>query len=151
MLQIGKQKISKKNLQNRIEMIQGDAENMPFDDDSFDAITVAFGVRNFENLDQGLTEFHRVLKPGGKLFILEFSQPQKFPMKQLYQFYSYRILPAIGQLFSRDSRAYTYLPESVSAFPHGEEMLNILKKNQFKQVKDKKLSFGISSIYEAIK
>ncbi|SZD73187.1 Ubiquinone/menaquinone biosynthesis methyltransferase ubiE [Candidatus Ornithobacterium hominis] len=151
MLQIGKQKISKKNLQNRIEMIQGDAENMPFDDDFFDAITVAFGVRNFENLDQGLTEFYRVLKPGGKLFILEFSQPQKFPMKQLYQFYSYRILPAIGQLFSKDSRAYTYLPESVSAFPHGEEMLNILKKNQFKQVKDKKLTFGISSIYEAIK
>lgn len=151
MLEVGRKKIAEKKLENRIEMIQGDAENMPFADNSFDCITVAFGVRNFENLKSGLDEIYRVLKPGGKFVILEFSQPEGFPMKQLYWFYSKNILPLIGKKISKDSSAYTYLPESVKAFPYGEEMKNILKKSNFIKVVNKKLTFGISSIYECTK
>lgn len=151
MLEVGRKKVAEKKLDNRIEMIQGDAENMPFPDNSFDCITVAFGVRNFENLKKGLDEIYRVLKPGGKFIILEFSQPENFPMKQLYGFYSKNILPLIGRIISKDKSAYTYLPESVKAFPYGEEMKNILKNSNFIKVVNKKLTFGISSIYESLK
>lgn len=151
MLQVGRQKVAAENLQDRIKMIQGDAENMPFEDNSFDCITVAFGVRNFENLEKGLNEIYRVLKPGGKFIILEFSQPESFPMKQLYAFYSKNILPKIGKQISKDESAYTYLPDSVKAFPYGEEMKNILKNSKFVNPSDKKLTFGIASIYESTK
>lgn len=151
MLEVGRKKVSEQNLANRIEMIQGDAENMPFADHSFDVITVAFGVRNFENLSKGLDEIYRVLKPGGKFIILEFSQPESFPMKQLYAFYSKNILPKIGKQISKDQSAYTYLPDSVKAFPYGEKMKNILKSSNFVQPFDKKLTFGIASIYESLK
>ncbi|NLN33699.1 MAG: bifunctional demethylmenaquinone methyltransferase/2-methoxy-6-polyprenyl-1,4-benzoquinol methylase UbiE [Flavobacteriaceae bacterium] len=151
MLEVGKVKVKDENLQDQIEMIQGDAENMPFEDNSFDAITVSFGVRNFENLEKGLNEIYRVLKPGGKLIILEFSQPESFPMKQLYGFYSRSILPRIGKKISKDQSAYTYLPDSVQAFPYGNEMKKILKKSNFVNPYDKKLTFGIASIYESKK
>lgn len=151
MLEVGRKKVEEQNLQNRIEMIQGDAENMPFEDNSFDVITVAFGVRNFENLEKGLNDIYRVLKPGGKFIILEFSQPESFPMKQLYSFYSGTVLPKIGKKISKDQSAYTYLPDSVQAFPYGEEMKKILKKSKFVEPYDKKLTFGIASIYESKK
>lgn len=151
MLEVGRKKVEEQNLQNRIEMIQGDAENMPFEDNSFDVITVAFGVRNFENLEKGLNDIYRVLKPGGKFIILEFSQPESFPMKQLYSFYSRTVLPRIGKKISKDQSAYTYLPDSVQAFPYGEEMKKILKKSKFVEPYDKKLTFGIASIYESKK
>src|SRR5690554_1756309 len=151
MLEVGRKKVNEHGLENRIEMIQGDAENMPFENDTFDCITVAFGVRNFENLKQGLDEIYRVLKPGGKFIILEFSQPESFPMKQLYGFYSRAILPQIGKKISKDQSAYTYLPDSVQAFPYGEKMKMILKKSKFVEPYDKKLTFGIASIYESKK
>lgn len=151
MLKHGKEKVEAKGLSKQIDMIQGDAENMPFEDNTFDAVTVAFGVRNFENLEKGLSEIRRVLKPEGTFVILEFSQPQKFPMKQLYHFYSFKILPTVGKIFSKDPRAYTYLPESVMAFPHGKEMLNILKNVSYKEPINKILTFGIASIYQSIK
>lgn len=151
MLEVGKKKVAEEGLSDRIQMIQGDAENMPFEDSSFDCITVAFGVRNFENLQKGLDEIYRVLKPGGTFIILEFSQPESFPMKQLYSFYSKQILPKIGKQISKDQSAYTYLPDSVKAFPYGEAMKNILKKSNFSQTLDKKLTFGIASIYESLK
>ncbi len=151
MLEVGKRKVVDENLQDRIEMIQGDAEKMPFADDSFDVITVAFGVRNFENLKKGLDDIYRVLKPGGKFIILEFSQPEAVPMKQLYTFYSRYILPKIGKKISKDQSAYTYLPDSVKAFPYGEKMKNILKNSNFVEPFDKKLTFGIASIYESLK
>lgn len=151
MLEHGRKKIKDKNLDHQIQMIQGDAENMPFEDNSFDAITVAFGIRNFENLENGLREIHRVLKPGGSFVILEFSQPESFPMKQLYFFYFKNILPIIGRTFSKDHRAYTYLPESVQAFPYGEKLNEILKSVNFLEPKDKKLTFGIASIYRCLK
>lgn len=151
MLAEGRKKISEKKWDHRIEMIQGDAENMPFEDNSFDVVTVAFGVRNFETLQKGLDEIYRVLKPGGTFIILEFSQPEGFPMKQLYNFYFKNILPVIGKTFSKDHRAYTYLPESVQAFPYGKEMIEILKNRKFSEPKDKKLTFGIASIYKSLK
>ena len=151
MLEVGRKKVKDESLENRIEMIQGDAENMPFEDNSFDVITVAFGVRNFENLKKGLDDIYRVLKPGGKFLILEFSQPEAVPMKQLYTFYSRYILPRIGKKISKDQSAYTYLPDSVKAFPHGEDMKKILKNSNFVEPFDKKLTFGIASIYESLK
>lgn len=151
MLEVGRKKVDAEGLNNRITMIQGDSENLPFDDNTFDCITVSFGVRNFENLEKGLSEIRRILKPGGTFIILEFSYPTSFPMKQLYTFYSKNILPAIGKIISKDQSAYTYLPDSVAAFPHGEEMKNILKNVNFTQPIDKKLTFGIASIYKSIK
>jgi len=151
MLDVGIKKIKAKGLDSLIDMVQGDSENLPFLDNTFDAITVSFGVRNFENLDKGLSEINRVLKPNGTFVILEFSQPQKFPMKQLYSFYSKYILPFLGKLISNDSSAYTYLPESVEAFPYGKELLYILSKNNFVDEKAKELTFGISTIYHSKK
>ncbi|WKD85009.1 Demethylmenaquinone methyltransferase [Polaribacter huanghezhanensis] len=151
MLDVGKQKIAKANLSDKIEMIVGDSENMPFKDETFDAITVSFGVRNFANLDKGLTEIKRVLKPNGKLVILETSNPTKFPYKQGYRFHTSVILPIIGKLFSKDKVAYSYLSESANSFPFGEKFNNILLKNGFTTATDTPVTFGVASIYTATK
>lgn len=151
MLEVGKQKIQDKNLSNTIEMILGDSENMPFEDNYFDAITVAFGVRNFENLEKGLAEILRVLKPNGIFVILETSVPDKTPYKQGYRFYSNNILPLIGKLFSKDNVAYGYLSESAASFPYGEALNNILKKVGFIDVVALPQTFGVATIYSASK
>ncbi|MFL0100385.1 bifunctional demethylmenaquinone methyltransferase/2-methoxy-6-polyprenyl-1,4-benzoquinol methylase UbiE [Tenacibaculum maritimum] len=151
MLEVGKQKILNAKLANTIEMVVGDSENMPFDNDTFDAITVSFGVRNFENLDKGLKEIKRVLKPGGTFVVLETSNPTKFPFKQGYQFYTSFILPFIGKLFSKDKVAYSYLSESANSFPFGKEFNNILEKNGFKNAKNQPVTFGVASIYTSTK
>ena len=151
MLAVGREKIRRKGLQNVIELQQGDSENLQFGDNSFDAVIVSFGVRNFENLEAGLAEMLRVLRPGGRVVIIEFSKPRRFPFKQLYNFYFQTILPKIGKLISKDRSAYTYLPESVQEFPDGNRFLNILTDLGYKQTRCKPLTFGISSIYTAIK
>ena len=151
MLAIGRNKIKAKNLSDKIEMILADSENMPFEDNTFDAITVAFGVRNFENLEKGLTEILRVLKPNGIFVILETSVPDKTPYKQGYTFYSKNILPLIGKLFSKDNSAYQYLSESASVFPYGEALNNILRKIGFIDVKAMPQTFGVATIYSASK
>lgn len=151
MLEVGIKKIAEKNLSDTIEMILGDSENIPFDDNYFDAITVAFGVRNFENLEKGLSEILRVLKPNGTFVILETSVPDKTPYKQGYKFYSKNILPIIGKLFSKDNVAYGYLSESAAAFPYGEALNNILRKIGFINVKAIPQTFGVATIYTASK
>ncbi|MGZ4078499.1 MAG: bifunctional demethylmenaquinone methyltransferase/2-methoxy-6-polyprenyl-1,4-benzoquinol methylase UbiE, partial [Bacteroidia bacterium] len=151
MLKFGIEKINKLGLQNKIELKLGDSESLPFPENSFDAITVGFGVRNFENLEKGINDIYRVLNPAGMIAILEFSKPRKFPIKQFYNFYFKIITPAIGKLFSKDSSAYTYLPESVNAFPDGQEFLEVLKKAGFKETKAIPVTFGIASIYIAKK
>ncbi|HEY4619021.1 MAG TPA: bifunctional demethylmenaquinone methyltransferase/2-methoxy-6-polyprenyl-1,4-benzoquinol methylase UbiE [Flavobacterium sp.] len=151
MLEVGVKKIADKNLSHTIEMILGDSENMPFEDNSFDAITVAFGVRNFETLEKGLTEILRVLKPNGVFVILETSVPDKTPYKQGYNFYSKNILPIIGKLFSKDDVAYGYLSESAAAFPYGEALNNILRKVGFIDVIAMPQTFGVATIYKASK
>ncbi len=151
MLNVGIEKVIRKNLTKTIKMVQGDSENLSFNDNSFDAITVAFGVRNFENLDKGLSEIFRVLKPNGTLAILEFSQPEGFVMKPLYAFYSKFILPLFGKLISKDKSAYTYLPESVAAFPYGDAFKDILKNLGFTTIQNTPVSFGIATIYVASK
>ena len=151
MLEVGRQKISQKQLNSKIKMIVGDSENLPFDDDTFDAITVAFGVRNFENLEKGLAEIHRVLKPKGVFVILETSVPTKIVYKQGYSFYTKYILPTIGKVFSKDQSAYSYLCESASKFPYGEELNNILRQIGFNSVKDLPQTFGVATIYQASK
>jgi demethylmenaquinone methyltransferase/2-methoxy-6-polyprenyl-1,4-benzoquinol methylase len=147
MLAEGQKKIEGLGFAKQITLQQADSENLPFEDNSFDAITVAFGVRNFQNLDKGLSEMLRVLKPNGKVVILEFSQPEKFPIKQFYNFYSKYILPTIGQLVSKERAAYEYLPESVAAFPYGQEFVKIMNRNNFVNSKCVPLTFGIASIY----
>ena len=137
----------KKNLTDKIELISGDSEVLPFEDNFFDAVIVSFGVRNFENLEKGLSDMLRVLKPGGKVVILEFSKPKSFPFKQLYKFYFQWILPKIGKLISKNHAAYTYLPDSVQAFPDGDDFLNILDKIGFQKNQCTPLTLGISSIY----
>lgn len=151
MLAVGQTKIEARQLNNIIELVKTDAENMPFADNQFDAITVAFGVRNFENLSKGLSEIKRVLKPGGQLVILEFSKVKTFPIKQFYHLYFRYITPTVGKLFSKSNQAYTYLPNSVAAFPEGEEMCVILHDIGFKKTICKPVSFGIASIYQAEK
>jgi demethylmenaquinone methyltransferase / 2-methoxy-6-polyprenyl-1,4-benzoquinol methylase len=151
MLEVGKNKIKAQNLSDKIEMILADSENMPFEDNTFDAITVAFGVRNFENLEKGLAEILRVLKPDGIFIILETSVPDKTPYKQGYTFYSKNILPLIGKLFSKDNSAYQYLSESASVFPYGEALNNILRKIGFIEVKSMPQTFGVATIYSASK
>ncbi len=147
MLAVGREKLRKKGLSDKIELHYGDSENLPFEDNTFDAITVAFGVRNFENLGKGLAEMNRVLKPGGTAVVLEFSKPKAFPMKQLYHFYFKNILPVVGRVVSKDNAAYTYLPESVQAFPDGKDFISIFEEVGFKSTKWHSLTFGISSIY----
>jgi demethylmenaquinone methyltransferase/2-methoxy-6-polyprenyl-1,4-benzoquinol methylase len=151
MLEVGRKKIQYKNLSNTIEMVLADSEEMPFEDSYFDAITVAFGVRNFENLEKGLAEILRVLKPNGVFVILETSVPDKTPYKQGYTFYSKNILPIIGKLFSKDNVAYGYLSESAAAFPYGEALNNILRKIGFIEVKAMPQTFGVATIYSATK
>jgi demethylmenaquinone methyltransferase / 2-methoxy-6-polyprenyl-1,4-benzoquinol methylase len=151
MLNIGKKKIITEGMSGTIEMMVGDSENLPFENNKFDAITVAYGVRNFENLEQGLSEMLRVLKPNGKLVVLEFSKPNSFPFKQLFNFYFKNILPTIGKLTSKDNRAYAYLYESVQSFPDGTDFLNVLSKTGFKNTQCTPLTLGISSIYTAYK
>jgi len=150
MLEVGRTKMTKKGIDN-IEMVSGDSEGLQFEDNKFDAVIVAFGVRNFEHLEKGLQDMFRVLKPGGRAVILEFSKPSSFPMKQLYNFYFKYILPVIGKVVSKDNAAYTYLPESVQQFPDGSKFLSILDKIGFKQTQCKALTFGISSIYSGVK
>jgi len=151
MLTIGRKKIQKRNLSNRIKLIKADSENLPFDENSFDAAIVAFGVRNFENLENGLLEIRRVLKPGGVFFVLEFSKPEKTPFKQVYRIYFNRILPTVGRLISKDKNAYAYLPESVNEFPCGEKFIAILAKVGLIKNAFYPQTFGIATIYEAHK
>ncbi|MCX8531101.1 bifunctional demethylmenaquinone methyltransferase/2-methoxy-6-polyprenyl-1,4-benzoquinol methylase UbiE [Chryseobacterium luquanense] len=150
MLNVGVIKIKKLNLDGKISMQKGDAENLPFEDNRFDAVSVAFGVRNFENLNKGLSELRRVVKENRSVYILEFSKVEGF-LGPFYMFYFKNILPAIGRLISKDNRAYTYLPDSVNAFPFGEKMRQILLDTGFKKVEYKKLSLGIATIYKATK
>ena len=151
MLDVGIDKIKHKNLNNTIEMVIGDSENLKYEDNFFDAVTVSFGVRNFESLDLGLREIFRVLKPNGSLVILETSNPTKFPFKQFYTVYSKFILPTIGKIFSKDKLAYNYLSESSAEFPYGEKFNNILKKIGFTSVVDFPQTFGVATSYVASK
>lgn len=151
MLEVGEKKLTKKGLHDKIQFVQGDSENLPYNANSFDGVTVAFGVRNFENLDTGLAEIQRVLKPGGIVAILEFSKPKAFPFKQLYQGYFQYVLPLLGRLFSKDDAAYRYLPDSVMAFPDGKAFLKHLRKNGLTNTQWQPLTFGIASLYTAEK
>ena len=151
MLNVGKEKVAAKNLDDRIKMVQGDSENLPFEDDYFDAITDAFGIRNFETLEKGLAEILRVLKPGGIFVILETSVPTKFPFKQGYGLYTKTLLPLIGRVFSKDRDAYAYLSESASVFPYGEKLNNILRKIGFTHVEANPQTMGVATIYSASK
>ncbi len=151
MLSVGRIKVEKKGLSSLIKLQKADSENLPFSENQFDAITVAFGVRNFEHLSKGLDEMCRVLKPGGKLVILEFSRPRIFPVKQLYDFYFRYFCPWWGKVVSKDNSAYKYLYDSVSAFPEGEQFLTIAQQSGLKQLKAQRLTFGIVSLYTATK
>jgi demethylmenaquinone methyltransferase / 2-methoxy-6-polyprenyl-1,4-benzoquinol methylase len=151
MLNVGDDKIIKNNVQHIVTLQKADSENLPFANDTFSAATVAFGARNFENLDKGLSEMHRVLQPGCDIIILEFSKVKVFPLKQLFAFYFRYITPTIGKIFSKSNTAYTYLPESVAAFPEGQQMCSILHNIGFKNSTCTPLSFGIASIYQATK
>ena len=147
MLEEGKAKIKRMGLEGKIEMQLGDSEKLLFDDNTFDTVIVSFGVRNFENLLKGLSDMNRVLKPGGACMVVEFSKPRNYFFKQAYWFYSTKILPLIGKLISKDSSAYTYLPESVKAFPDGEDFLKVFREAGFKETRAVPLTFGICSVY----
>ncbi len=151
MLDIGIEKMKKKKVNHIIDLQLGDSENLKFEDNYFDGYTVGFGVRNFENLEKGLSEMLRVLKPNGIAVILEFSKPKKFPIKQSFYVYSKYILPTIGKVVSKDKRAYTYLPESINAFPEGQNFIDIMTKVGYKNVKSKLVSGGIATIYYGVK
>lgn len=151
MLKVGHEKINAKKLDHIISLQHGDSENLPFKDNSFDAVCVSFGVRNFEQLEKGLSEMQRVLKPQGHLYILEFSQPTLVPFKQLYHVYSKYILPLLGRIISKDNSAYSYLPESVGAFPYGKELNTIIENCGYHNAKNIPLTLGIASIYTATK
>lgn len=151
MLAVGREKLARLNLTDKIELLSGDSENLAFKDNFFDAVIVSFGVRNFENLEKGMSEILRVLKPGGLLIVLEFSKPSGYFFKHIYNFYFKFILPSIGKLISKDTAAYTYLPDSVNAFPYGKAFTDILDKTGFKNTKCKELTFGVSSIYTGLK
>ncbi len=151
MLEVGRSKVRARDLEGRVRLDLGDGEQLPYEESSFGAVTVAFGVRNFENLEQGLRDMRRVLEPGGTLAVLEFSQPTAWPLRSLYLFYFKNILPRIGRLVSKDASAYTYLPNSVQAFPYGEAFDAKLREAGFKYVRVRPLTFGIASLYLAIK
>jgi demethylmenaquinone methyltransferase/2-methoxy-6-polyprenyl-1,4-benzoquinol methylase len=151
MLEVGRKKIQRRGLSSKVELLKGDSENLGFEENKFDAVTVGFGVRNFENLEKGLGEIRRVMRPGAMLVVLEFSRPKRSPFRQIYNFYFKTILPKLGRLISKDKSAYTYLPESVELFPDGQDFENILKKVGFKDTTCEALTFGISSIYTARK
>ena len=151
MLELGKQKVEKSAFHSRIQMQVGDAENLPFKEGSFQAITCAFGVRNFENLQAGLSEFYRTLSPNGKTYVLEFSRPTQGVLAALFLFYFRHILPKIGRLVSKDPTAYTYLPQSVAAFPDGEDFLNELRQVGYKNVRQHRMTLGVATLYIAEK
>jgi demethylmenaquinone methyltransferase/2-methoxy-6-polyprenyl-1,4-benzoquinol methylase len=151
MLDMGRVKLRDRNLNGRIELVQADSARLPFSDQQFDAATVAFGVRNFEVLGDGLADIYRVLRPNGRLIVLEFSKPTLFPVKQLYYLYSRYVLPLIGRTISRDKTAYTYLPESVAAFPEGKDFLDYMERVGYRNLQQKRLTFGICSIYSGQK
>lgn len=151
MLAHGRTKVEKAGLADRIELVQADAADLPFPDAYFDAITVAFGVRNFEDLALGIAGMVRVLRPGGRLFVLEFSRPQRTPFKQVFRFYFHHVMPLIGRLVSRDHDAYSYLPESVEAFPQGKAFEEILGTSGLKEVRSRLLTFGVATLYTARK
>ncbi len=151
MLEIGREKVSKKGLGNLIQLVKGDSEHLPYSENAFEAVTVAFGVRNFENLLKGLSEMNRVLKPGGKVVILEFSRPRIFPVKQLYDFYFRYFCPWWGRMISKDDSAYRYLYESVNAFPEGESFIEVAKQAGFREIKAERVTFGIVSLYTGVK
>lgn len=147
MLQVGRAKVKARKAEEKIELILADSEALPFEDERFDAYTVGFGVRNFENLEKGLTELNRVLKKDGTALILEFSKPKNILIKKLFSFYFYWFCPFFGKLFSKDNRAYTYLPKSVDAFPSGKDFIRVMEKCGYQNIKCIPLSFGIASIY----
>ncbi|MFT5237393.1 MAG: demethylmenaquinone methyltransferase/2-methoxy-6-polyprenyl-1,4-benzoquinol methylase [Flavobacteriaceae bacterium] len=151
MLSMAKKKISGSEISEKLIFVQGDSEALDFEDNLFDVVTVSFGIRNFENLEKGLSEIYRVLKKDGLFVILETSVPTKSPFKQGYHFYSRQILPLIGKLFSKDKVAYSYLSESASLFPFGNELNNILRKNGFIEVENEPQTFGVATIYTATK
>jgi demethylmenaquinone methyltransferase/2-methoxy-6-polyprenyl-1,4-benzoquinol methylase len=151
MMDIGRKKIERKGLGKKIELRRGDSENLPFEENKFDAVIVAFGVRNFENLEKGLAEMLRVLKPGGKMVVLEFSKPDKFPFREFYGLYFRFVVPVVGRMVSKDKSAYDYLPESIHAFPRGKAFIEILDRLGYKNTACKPLTFGISSIYTGTK
>jgi demethylmenaquinone methyltransferase / 2-methoxy-6-polyprenyl-1,4-benzoquinol methylase len=151
MLEIGKEKVSRRNLAEKIELLKADSENIPFEDNHFDVAMVAFGVRNFADPVKGLTEMRRVLRENGMILVLEFSKPVSFPFKHIYNFYFRNILPFFGRIFSKDESAYTYLPDSVSKFPDNEKFLDMLLKAGFLNTHQTKLTGGIASIYTGIK
>ena len=151
MLEVGREKMKARNFDSIITMTLGDSEALPFEDNYFDALTVGFGVRNFEHLEIGLAEMLRVIRVGGKVIILEFSKPKKFPIKQGYGFISKYIIPFFGKRISKDEKAYAYLPESIAAFPEGQEMIDILTKLGYKNVEAELVSGGIATIYSGVK
>lgn len=151
MLKLGRAKLAKRGLAEVVTLRSGEAENLQFETDSFDAAIVAFGARNFEHLEKGLAEMHRVLRPGGKIVVLEFSRPRAFPFKQLYFFYFRTILPLIGKLISKHSEAYTYLPDTVMKFPEGDSFLEILRTIGFTATVQERLTFGIATVYSGVK
>ena len=151
MLEIGREKIMKKGLSGKIELISGDSENIAFPDNSYDLAMVAFGVRNFSDPVKGLTEMNRVLRHGGVIMVLEFSKPASFPFRQIYNFYFLNILPLFGRFFSKNRKAYRYLPETVMKFPDNEEFIKMMRVAGFSGIKQKKLTGGVASIYTGIK
>lgn len=151
MMNVGREKVKRAHLSDKISFVREDCTSLSFADDTFDAVTVAFGIRNFEGLDKGLTEMCRVLNPGGHLVILELSTPHRFPMKQLFAIYSKVVMPLLGKCLSKDNSAYTYLPQSIRAFPQGEVMQEIIRKAGFSQVSFRRLTFGICTLYTATK
>ncbi|MDM1049649.1 bifunctional demethylmenaquinone methyltransferase/2-methoxy-6-polyprenyl-1,4-benzoquinol methylase UbiE [Sphingobacterium hotanense] len=151
MLDVAAEKAKKKGVESQFEVRLGDSESLPFEDNTFDAVTVAFGVRNFENLEQGLSDIRRVLKPGGRAIILELSNPTAFPIKQLFNFYFHKVVPAMGKVISKDNRAYEYLPESVAKFPDGQRFAAITDKVGFASCNVRPQTFGFCTIYECNK
>ena len=151
MLEIGREKVSRKKLADRIELVQGDSEKIPFSNDHFDVAMVAFGVRNFADPLKGLSEMTRVIRRGGMVMVLEFSKPVKSPVRQLYNFYFLNVLPLVGRLFSKNKKAYSYLPESVMQFPDNEHFIELMVKAGLSSVRQKKLTWGVASIYTGLK
>ncbi|MDH3253249.1 MAG: bifunctional demethylmenaquinone methyltransferase/2-methoxy-6-polyprenyl-1,4-benzoquinol methylase UbiE [Ignavibacteria bacterium] len=151
MLRHGRAKLRTRRVDGLITLQTGEAEQLQFDEGVFDAAIVAFGVRNFEHLDRGLSEMHRVLRPGGKLVVLEFSRPRAFPFRQIYRFYFLTLLPLIGRVISRNREAYQYLPDTVMGFPDGEDFLHIIERVGFLETSARRLTFGIASVYTGVK
>ncbi len=151
MLKIGEEKVKAKKLDNIIEMEPGDSESLRYDDNYFDAVTVAFGVRNYENLLKGLKEMNRVMRPGGLVAILEFSKPHGFPFRNIYNFYFKNILPGVGRMVSKNDEAYTYLPDSVQKFPENKDFMEVMAQAGYQHIKQQRLTFGIATLYSATK